>query len=172
MSKLGTVVVVACAVLALTPRVSGQEPPAGARVRVQTSGPDERPLIGRLEQLAEDRLVLRVKDQAEPVVIARADVVKLEVSQGRRVGKGALIGAGCGAAAGAAFAIAVCRPGVDCDPGGYALLFGGTAAGLGAVVGAIAGSGERWRESPARGARVAVAPILSRRKGVAVAVSF
>jgi hypothetical protein len=122
----------------------------GARVRVTVTDPGARPLVGTLESLRGQSLVLRVDD--DPYPIPRAAVRRIEVSRGRRISRRwTTLGAAAGGAAGAFVGGCLANKddyGVLCggqDDTKYVI--GGIVGGLaGGALGAWLGRGERWEE--------------------------
>ncbi len=143
--------IVPLAVLAFTPltRATPQEQPPpvepGQRVRVTAPSASRVALVGRLDSVDADSL--RLRRAVEPsMAISIRDVVRLEVSRGRRRALGAGVGFAAGAVLGATVG-AVAYSGTDTPKETVAL---GSAA-FGGVVGAlfgllIGGMTDRWEE--------------------------
>jgi hypothetical protein len=140
-------------VLAFTPLASAtaqQEPPPlerGQRVRVTVPTASAVALVGRLDSVDADSL--RLRRAVEPsVAISLRDVVRLEVSRGRRRALGAGVGFAAGAVIGGTVG-AVAYSGTDTPTETVALgsaAFGGV---VGAVLGLlIGGMTDRWEEVP------------------------
>lgn len=116
---------------------------AGSRIRIQA------PVLGDKRQTAtvvaatSDSLSFR--SRATDMSVATSQITTLEIAQGTRtqVGKGALMGFLIGAFSGAAIGVATYDPCeacfIDFDRSGTALLSGILGAGVGTVVGALAG---------------------------------
>jgi len=157
----------------------------GARVRAsikkvsQPAGASNlRRLTGALVGIDDSTLRLETSRDEPPVVVARQDVAKVEVSVRRsRRGKGALIGLGVGAVAGLVLMAAGNSGGCSREPcivdfsgpeyyAGSALLLGAVGAGIGALV----APGEKWETVPNDRLRVAVGP--TRGGGVRFGVSL
>lgn len=140
--------------------------------RVRISVPDER-LVGIVRSITADSLVLNAEGREEPLSLALASVMRFEVSRGQKsqTGKGALIGVGVGAVAGATLAVAVCSGG-NCtestssdDQSGIAvagaIVLGVGAVALGAGIGALIGANsktDRWETIPRSGLGLSLAP--------------
>jgi hypothetical protein len=143
-------------------------PDSGIRVRVTFSEAGaSRQVTGTLIFLDADSLAVRVAAPStgsttrtapatQPVLLARSQVTRLEVSTGRHssAGMGALIGAGIGIVGGVAVGLAGQCNGNEVgwtfclDSQGYTVgfgaVFGALGAGLGAIVGALTHH-ETWR---------------------------
>ena len=143
----------------------------GDRVRVTGPTLAEGPLVATLVGLSGDRIDFRVKDRDEPVSVARAAITRVERSDGRPIGKSALIGLGVGLFAGLLAGGVACS-GDDCEGGLGLLIFSASGMALGTVAGAAIGTSERWTE-------IAVPPQISSasrpavaRGGVRIALRF
>ena len=126
--------------------------PRGTRVRITPSTPSSV-IVGELIGASDSVLVVRTQGYRGDVTIARAAVMRLEVSRGTRrhtsAGWGALIGMGIGGLAG--FAAGEDRCGGDawfCIKRPLAAVLGGaTGVATGSLIGLIVGSFERWSDS-------------------------
>ncbi len=139
----------------------------GVWVRIWTAPRAGDPLTGSLKNVTSDSLVLELDDSGQSVALARADVAKLEVSQGRN--DYALVGAGLGLLVGAAVGWEIGGDVGDIGDGVFVLL--GITTG-GAVLGAVIGSkigGENWEEVPIDEIRVGLLPAAD---GVVVSASI
>jgi hypothetical protein len=124
----------------------------GTRVRITPSTPSSV-IVGELIGASDSVLVVRTQGYRGDVTIARAAVMRLEVSRGTRghtsAGWGALIGMGIGGLAG--FAAGEDRCGGDawfCIKRPLAAVLGGaTGVATGSLIGLIVGSFERWSDS-------------------------
>ena len=170
------------AVLAVTPlaRVTAQEPPpvkVGDRVRVTAPDQALSKYTGTLTGVYRDTLTL------DTLHVPLQSVTRLEVSRGQKskTGKGALIGAGVGFAAGAITGLAFCARGTsscesDTDYTGLAvLILGGGGALLGAGLGAGVGSSvkvDRWEDVPLDRLRVSFVPQRDGRFRLGLSVRF
>lgn len=134
-------------------RVWDEHPLVGARVRVSAVNRTRYQVLGTVDRLDPDTLVVLerwIRGQHHRVAIPLAAIVKLELSSsGKQWSKdGAEIGAGTGAVAGV-----IIDAGIDDDNGGIeGTLIGGVVSALfGAVLGGSVGgaaSGESWEEVP------------------------
>jgi hypothetical protein len=138
-----------------------QEPPAlhvGSRIRVyvmEFSGGESRTrrLTGSLVGLDEKILSLESSPNTAPVLIARENITRVDLSvrRGRRA-KGTAIGLVVGFAAAAVVGLALGDdpPGFVSFPAEFkALLFGGLfGAPIGATVGLVVAGGEQWQVLP------------------------
>ena len=128
-------------------------PPLGARLRVTTASAT---LTGSLVRLTDDSLLLRGRD-ARALGVARADVIRLQISERARSRKKAvLIGLASGAVLGAVGGRAAVH-GRECLPDLAGVIHcsdeRGAGTAVGAIVGGLVGSGvgfavggrERWR---------------------------
>lgn len=128
--------------------------PLGVRVRVSAPAVQARAIVGVLEGLRRDSLVLRDAAGEGRLAVPLGAVDGLAVSRGRHhhVGRGVFIGALAGAVGGSIAALAACHAN-PCDEYTGLAVFGLGAAGalggmgLGAVVGALV-PGERWEDVP------------------------
>lgn len=181
---------VALAVLTASPtarRAAAQSPaPPGARVRI-TTGDATRAVAGLLRRAGADSLAVHDGSGRALATVARADVRRLEVSQGResrgaafRRGavRGALIGTGAGALAGAFGDTCRDRDGnprtceTQVSRGGQ--IAGGAAAGgvIGALIGGfVARPRERWAAADLP-ARVGLVPFGARGAAAVATVRF
>jgi hypothetical protein len=171
--------------------IAGAQPVVkeGSRVRIEirreavVPGTGEGvPLVGRIEAMRDDVLVIALKGRATPLSLPRSAIVRLEVSQGRQTGgagflRGAGLGLFLGAAGGALFGIAANSSGDGLfnystgDTAALGAIYGGA---LGVLIGGslgIAFPGERWSAVPLKRTHVHVMP-AARGLGVRVAVSF
>jgi len=137
----------------------------GARVRISAVGPDGGAQIGLLLRRDASAIELAA-DDGSTSVLAVSQIVKLEVSAGKR--RHTLAGALCGAALGLAVALIGSCTGEDCGlyrATGVALL---TPAGAG--VGALVGSAiktERWQTVP-----IAAQPNAGKSSGARLTVTL
>jgi hypothetical protein len=151
-------ILLACTV-AVTPLAAQRAPevaPLGSRVRAWKPSPGAardsalRSYSGRLVALTSDSLSLQQFGSADPRQLGVDQIVRLEISRGgiSRPG-GALRGAGIGALLLLSLAAVVQRE-PDADLGLALLAWYGTpiAVGGGALIGALAASGERWEPLP------------------------
>jgi hypothetical protein len=139
--------------------------PVGTRVRLHAPEVDKRAVIGSLLATSDRDLIVFPEGRNDPIVIPRDTVRALDVSQGlKSKRKGALIGAGIGATAGALLGVAAATS--SCEPGSAleafacavirdsfrepktSLVLGGVGLGLGALIGAAVTHGERWQAVP------------------------
>ena len=114
---------------------------SGSRVRVVAVGIGERARTGTLVSTSPDTLVVNEPRNAA-FTVAATDVVKLDVSRGKRThrAKGALIGLLAGAAGGALLGTATYSP-PKCTTGDWCFDFGQEfAASAGALLGGIVGT--------------------------------
>ncbi len=173
---------VVLAVLALSPFAAGvaQEPALpqpGDQVRVKSCAPVCEEIAGTCETMGEDTLVLRTRVEARLTTLPVASITKLEVHRGRKAWgwwKGALIGFGVGAAAGAAVG-----SGLDCEAFGTQAACTGLGAAVGAgslaLIGGVTGAlikTDRWEEIPLDQLRVTVVPQSDGRFALTVSVAF
>ena len=97
------------------------------------------------DQLSSDLASLRIDRDGKPFEIARADVNRVEVSEGKaKKGKWALIGAGAGAATGAAVGLGPYASDRD-DSEIYVMMGVLLGAGIGAASGVLFGQTRRKR---------------------------
>jgi hypothetical protein len=139
----------------------------GARIRVESAAGTS---TGTLAGQDAASLTLQVKDLSDPLVVPRAHVMKLHVSEGRAKGKAALIGGAIGLGVAGALVAAGAR-GAGCDGGeclcsgsgclAAVVILGIPAAAMGAGVGALVAP-ERWREIPMAGAAALSLPLGAR----------
>ncbi|HEX7980392.1 MAG TPA: hypothetical protein VF461_17445 [Gemmatimonadaceae bacterium] len=143
------------------------------------SHPGEGTRTGTLVALTADTLEVRLPDRMEPARLPLGQVTRLDVSRGKQdhlwyAGAGLLVGAGVGAAGGAA--IAHCSPGGGgyCDRLTGAVYGGGFLGAVGGVLGLVAGMpSERWQRVPLEGRRVSlVAPSVSHGRGIGLRLAF
>jgi len=136
--------------MAATLPVLAAGPPAAAsrsdwkRVQALPVGSDLRVSLeraevfrGRLENAADDALMLRLPDGTQRTIKA-SQVVRIHHIQKDSIANGTLIGLGIGGAAGAALGASRDPEKTDLTRGGSALIFGSLGAAIGAGVGAIA----------------------------------
>lgn len=184
------VATLALALLASATSGAAQDVPAlapGARVRVTVASraPDgragrTRTLVGRLRAASDTSLTLEApRGKLRELSLADVRGAKVSVAPGTR-GRTTAIGAAIGFGAGATLAYASwedCSGELICfDRGEVTMLGGGLGLLAGALMGLVAGRGERWAEVPVPASRRAsatpfVAPV-SGRIGVGVALQF
>jgi hypothetical protein len=145
-------------------------PVPGTRLRVTAAAVSPKPLVGTLVGITEREVVLALS-ASDRKTVPRADLTRLEWSQGRRGNavKGLIVGAVLGA--GILSAINAQDPETG-DAKEYAVV-ALVGAGLGALPGAGVGAlikTERWAELPVAKLRVAVAPVRGR--GVALNLAW
>jgi hypothetical protein len=166
----------ACILLSLIPAAGlrAEESPrvlvAGIRARVTVPHISPKPLVGTVKKLTDDAIELTAEGREDTLALPRASVLRLEVSQGRNRGKGALIGGAALAAVGAVVGAVGCRGSSDVDPSLCAAILGGGGLVVGAGVGAMVGAGDRWRELPSDRFRATVTPVSGR--GVRLSMRF
>ncbi len=140
-------------------------------------------LHGRLAFAERETLVLRLRD-GRRVRLQRDTLAHVQErvpsTVGRRAGRGALIGGGLGLAfVAAAAASSECSSGDYCGAGivvAVASIFTGLGAAAGALIGAVSGRPERWRDvsdtrAPA-GSNTSGQPRRSGAKGVGLTLRF
>jgi hypothetical protein len=161
-----TLMLCACAYAAEGPAAPA-DPSVGSRVRITSSAGNE-PVTGVLLSIDVDALVLRREGIDAASRIPVAEIVKLEVSSGRRsqMGRGAMIGAAVGVMPGLLLTFGDYSSDVHGDS------HAGTVAVIGAAGGALVGAAigwalktEDWVPSEVPRAAVAAVPV---RRGVAV----
>jgi hypothetical protein len=116
-------------------------------------------------------------DEHKRFKLPRRIIEAVDVSRGK-TSRG--IGALAGLAAGAVIGAVIGATAWDCQhcfvgpssKGGAALLFGAGLGTVGAVVGVLAGGGERWEKVPADRIRVSVSPQRGRGVGASIAFAF
>ena len=166
------VVVFGVLALATSGALAGDAPQVGpgSRVRVKVSTEKTR-LVGTVLALDDNRLNLRIEDEAAPRVFAREEIVDLDVSAGRRsVGKRALLGAGFGAGTGALMGFAATGDSED----GWAFAAAGAVyiGAAGALIGMLAIPGEKWRDVPLENVRLSLYLVPGRGVGLSLTVDF
>jgi hypothetical protein len=116
-------------------------------VRVDLVDPPSR-VVGQVVRVSRDTLVIRQEDDAhDELVIPAANVVRVEVSRGRRShwGAGAVLGLLAGILAGSVIIPSICEDcvgvGLFVFPAGGAVIGFGLGAGVGALI-----RTERWQE--------------------------
>jgi hypothetical protein len=180
LAELLTMLLAANHVVAAQDATSDSQLGPGARVRVAYLGESAR--IGTLIALAPDTLVVRWADGAEPARLARAGVMRLDVSRGtravdrgQRAKYGFYIGAGIGLLLGAAIPqknegcdYSVCDDLDDLATGVTSLMLGGVGAAVGAATGRGADIWENVRLTPPRVGLV----LPARGQGTGVSLSF
>ena len=127
--------------------------PRGTRVRITPSTPSSV-IVGELIGASDSVLVVRTQGYRGDVTIARAAVMRLEVSRGTSKGASTATGMGLGAFAGGLIGL-VWGKLKDCggdswfcfEDGAAAALGAATGAVTGTLIGVIVGSIERWRDS-------------------------
>jgi hypothetical protein len=146
---------------------------AGSTVRVQAPAVFAEPAEGVVAAVDERSLSLRRKGGAL-LTVPREAITSLEVSTGRhgQAGRGALVGAGVGAALLGLVAFAS----ADDGEGAYAAMYGVVFGGLGgAGWGAIAGAGTKthdWRTVPLHRLHARLGPTRGRGLGLNVSMTF
>ena len=128
----------------------------GVRVRVSTAPQTSQPdwLVGTVTDVSSDRLTIRSqRDSAREMQWARKDLVRLEVSRGRRSHWLTGLGLGflAGGAVGAAIGYQALHEGHDLAPRDAALMGAIPGAVGGGLIGLAIGSGsksERWQAIP------------------------
>jgi len=156
----------------------------GARVRLKLSrGVRDlpNPVVGRIASIDGETITVSLNSLQRVTVPARA-VERVEVSAGRHSrGRGAAVGFGVGALAGALFfglaSAPGCREEFPSSPGGCTVTVTTIGAVLVAVPGALIGvmvpPGERWKTVSRERLRVTAQPILRKDgAGIGLAVSF
>lgn len=140
----------------------------GERVRVAIPNVPARTVVGRLEGVTRDALVVRPRRGAPAETIPLSSIGRLEMSSGFRshAGRGAALGGLVGGAFGLALGAAAGDACWGCTGKEVAsgtallsLLTAGVGAGLGALVGAGARS-ERWVEVPVARLDLGLVPVL------------
>lgn len=129
----------------------------GARVRVSAPSHDLKKRVGVLRGATVDSLTVAFDGVSEPLSMSLSAVSRLDVSTGRSratgFGRGAGIGFLVGAVVGTLAAVAVQEDG--CDDCKLAFLaFGVGGAGLGLIIGGVAGLAhprDRWETVPGQG---------------------
>ena len=184
------VATLALALLATAATGSAQDVPAlapGARVRLTVASrePDgrtgrARTLVGRLRATSDTSLIMEApRGKLRELELTEVRGAKVSVARGTR-GRTTAIGAAVGFGVGATLAYATwedCTGDLICfDRAEVSLLGGGLGLLAGALMGLVAGRGERWVDVPVPAPRRAsatpfVAPV-SGRLGVGVALRF
>ena len=144
----------------------------GSRLRITASSLNG-PIRGTLASLGDDSLTLQTRGGADPLVIERSRITRLEVSAGRRSrGRGAAIGAAAGLGIGLLFT-GVVAANESCE--GYNAEDCGLATGIslilltpvltvsGAVIGVALPPSERWLRVPQQAKLAGGAPPLGLR---------
>lgn len=139
----------------------------GARVRVTAPRLAPEPLVGAVEALPGETLVLESRKRGPAVRIPLDEITRLEISRGRPRRKGALLGAAIGGAVGLAITLS-CSSESDCDTAAVGALYGLGGLALGAAVGAAA-TRERWEDLPPKRIRVSLVPTC---RGLAIRASL
>ena len=146
----------------------------GSRVRVSAPGVATYPVVGTVRALDPQSLTLEVSGKAEPLLIPRDGIRRLDVSLGRRSrGIDILIGALVGAGAGALVAHTThsSQQGLVQSADTAVGALGGMLVGAG--VGALIPPGDHWRETSPSRLSVRLAPARDRAPGlVAIAYAF
>jgi hypothetical protein len=161
------------------PQGVARPPAAGERIRLVSPEFGPHKVTGRLLEVDDDTLLLKLPNRAEPVRLQRSSVERLDVSRGvhgrTRLGAmvggvavgalGGLAGYGIGRVSGPADCVYDCR-----RPTFWGTVIGGvTGAGIGVAIGALAGTAvriESWRP-----ASIAVS-LAPRRKGGMAALTL
>jgi hypothetical protein len=180
---------IAYALLSAASAQAGQSPALaeGSRIRLQlrgleTSDVPGKVLVGRLEVMRDDGLMIALRGRATPLSIRRSAIARLDVSQGRQTrgagfARGAGLGLLLGTAGGALFGLASNSSGgglfnySTSDVAALGAIYGGA---LGVLIGGslgIAFPGERWTPVPTKRTHVYVMPVR-RGVGVRLAVRF
>src|SRR5512134_1353444 len=118
----------------------------GSRVRIRTAQKREPRVVGVLEEVTPDELLIKTKEAASPIEVRRSDILGFEVSRGskRHTLKGLLAGA---AAWGAIVGLVAAFDTLDESGVGEPIFVGGllvAGAGVGSLV-----KTERWERVPA-----------------------
>lgn len=147
----------------------------GSRVRVTAPAIDGRRIVGVLTAFDDENLTLEEKGRRGPLIIPRAAITKLDVSNGPR--SRALLGAGLGLAGGVMAGLAT---GAQC-PGGTtgscvnarqaAILYSLLLAPIGALIGE-AHPGDRWEDAGWKRPHVGISLLPGRRLGISASVTF
>ncbi len=159
----------------------GQTVPAGSRVRV--TDPREGTRVGTVVQLAADTLAISFDGRADDAYLPLRQVTRLDVFRGTeqhilsRTGLGLLIGAGVGAAVGAAGDDGCgSRSGEFCMGEGFGATVGAVLlGGLGGVIGFLLGlaPSDKWERVPLEQSRVGIiTPRRGHGGGVGIALAF
>jgi hypothetical protein len=155
----------------LTPTIT-----PGLRVRILAPEVSSKKLIGTIDRLSDDSVILDVPGRTESIVVLREKIVRLDLSDGARSrGIDAAFGAGVGAAIGAAsgaLANSGSRGGHIVSGGAVAGVCALLGAGVGALIGLAIPPGEHWREMSATHYRMGFTPRLDHGLDLAVALSF
>ncbi len=166
------------AALLLTPllNLGAQDTLVGPGAKVRVYAPDR--LVGIIEELNPDGLLLRLEDRDSPQAIPFASITRLEVSRGKKsrflkgLGVGLLLGAVSGTAIG--FASSDDPPWFFSFSAEAAVLgvLGGLAGGvIGGVIGATT-KVDRWQELPLDQIRVTLMPYEGPGLTVSATVAF
>lgn len=125
---------------------------AGARVRIVSPVLGSKRQTGSVVAATQDTLVFRSADASTSTAIGTPNIAKLEVAQGKHANKvkGAVLGLGIGAVAGAILGYTTHKSGckdqntgcfaIDFGPGGDAAFGAGLFGIVGLVIGTIAGT--------------------------------
>ena len=147
----------------------------GMRVRILAPDVSSNKLIGTIDRVSDESVILDVPGRNEPVSILRRKIARLDVSEGPRsrgvdATIGGVIGAGI-AAGGCALANGSGRGHIVSSGtvAGVCALFG---SGIGAAIGAAIPPGERWKEMSATRYRISVLPRLDHGLDLAAAWKF
>jgi hypothetical protein len=178
---IGLWIVLATLSLASSESAAGEDVPQpqllapGMRVRILAPEVFPSKVIGTIEQVSDDSVIVGVPGRNEPVSILREKIARLDVSEGPRSrGVDATIGGVIGAGIAAAACAAWNRSGQGHlvstgEVAGVCALFG---SGVGAIIGVAVPPGERWKEMSATRYRVSFAPRLDHGLDMAVAWKF
>lgn len=169
----------ACLVLSTiaTARLTAEEVPQdlvlGMRVRVAAPALGPGPLVGAIMALDSKHMTLRVPGRTDPLSLDRANISRIELSVGRRSrGRGALVGAAAGAAAGVLLSLVTYggRSEQLFSRGGDAIVSAAALGSAGALVGVALPPRERWKGVPLGGPSPAAA--LGSRAAVSLSFAF
>lgn len=138
--------------VATMPAQTVQPVTTGARVRITAANTSPAVIVGQLIAVSDSALLIRKQLDSGEVAVPRSSVTRLEVSQGTRRGATARTGGLIGLLIGGVLGYAA---GDDCndtdwvcfDRSSTMAMGASSGAGLGLIIGFIAGSTERWRES-------------------------
>lgn len=144
----------------------------GARVRITAPSVAPGRLGGTVRTLADDAIELAIGGREELFPVPRGAVLRLEVSEGRNRGKGALIGGGALAAVGAIVGAVGCRDSDDFGSGFCGAVLGGAGLVIGGGVGALVGAGDRWKDLPSDRVQVSLTPVAGRGAGLSIRLRF
>jgi hypothetical protein len=138
-------------------------PSPGMRVRILAPEVSPRKLIGTVEKVSDETVILNVPGRSEPVSILREKIERLDVSGGPRSrGVDAAIAGLIGAAIGAAGCALANGSGqghivTTGEVAGFCAVLGGS---LGALIGVAIPPGEHWKEISTSRYRFSFAPRL------------